>query len=183
MKHTSIRKAILGVAAGLALCAGAVPKHAMAQQEWALQGVTFDDGTTATGVISLNVYEYLSAPLTVTTVNGAISGYTYSLPDPTNLTGGDTIVDLSRGAPHYYDGYLHLVFADPLDTAAGVDPLVLGGASYECNGYASYPAGVAVCGGTSRAVTAGMAAAPEPATLAVLGAGLLGLGLIRRRLV
>lgn len=143
---------------------------------------TLDDGTTAAGTIALNVYGYNVVPTAITTTDGVFAGYAYVVgTDPSQINNPlDTVLDLSRSTPNYYQGFLHLVFDHSLADGT-VDTLVLG-ESFECD---TYDDGFGNCSGGQehiRYFTDGSATpAPEPATLALFGAGLAGFAARRRK--
>ena len=146
-----------------------------------LEAVTFNDGATASGYISVNVYGYLNSDTSLTTTAGPIfDGDTF-------MAGG------FEGAPPAsrfvlnsanYEFSLILDLAAPLGPASSnFDALVpgsingptLSGSYEQCNEGA--------CGGAGvyRLVTAGTTYAPEPATLSLLGFGAAVLKFARRR--
>jgi len=163
--------------AGMAMAIATAPASAL-PITYIFTGV-FDDGQTADGTLSLNVYGFNSVPSTITTTTGDLTGYTYVLSiDPININNpNDTIVDFSRSVPNYYQGFLHLVFDHSL-TDETADNLIAN-QSFECDGYDD---GQGNCTGNVRYFTAGSATpAPEPATLALFGAGIAGMALRRRK--
>jgi hypothetical protein len=164
-----------GVVAGLLSATSA----ARADVLYGLGGVSFDDGGAASGVFDLNVANNPGAPQDVITTAGTVFGSsTYNGNPATSKPDGSTLEFFTTG----YEIELVLVFADPLSgTTPEFNPLVLGGASYEVCSYDCVWGDVSVTSGTTRDIVSGYAQAPEPASLAMLGVALLGLGAARRR--
>jgi hypothetical protein len=142
--------------------------------DWTLEGVTFDDGGTASGTFSID------------SSTGDLVSYDITTTDGTTLVG--TVFDPST-APFVAYGdygpnsfllltvagtrYITLEFLNPL-TSGGTDPIIPGydpvsnTGSYECNNCAP-----------ARFVTAGEATSlpvPEPSTWAMMVAGFAALG-------
>lgn len=157
-----------------ALCCAVACPVALAT-EFALQGVTFSDGGTASGDFAIDTYGYFTAPAnTVATTTGtAVAGYDYALattaPSVTNPP--DTSVYFSRTGADI--GVLELTFEYALDAVPdGNDPILSG---FECQAYTCTAL-------NERTVTAGSAAfVPEPLSLALLGGAALGFAAVRRR--
>jgi hypothetical protein len=145
----------------------------------------FDDGGTGTGLIDIDGYGYPgdNPPSSASTTAGS--------------TLGSATYDANVIAPYYNasvnpyllvfptDGYereLSLLFEYPLNGTHSPNPVVVGSMSFECFSW-SCP-GPSGAGGDTRYIVAGSfatVAAPEPASLAILGASLASIGLVRRR--
>ncbi len=154
-------------------CAAAVPGAHAYPVTLSLENATFDDGGTASGIITLNTLGYLG-PFDVTTTAGtSLPGFTYPVAGGPagNIVNPGSVIDLF-GASSAVD--LHLVFVDVLQANGNTtDQLVLG-ASYECSSFAC-------TGASQRFFTSGDVSIPEPVSMAILGTGLLGLAAARRR--
>ena len=79
---------LVAVAVGGAVAAFSAPSQAL-PTTWTLQNAVFDDGGTATGKFTLNVYGYLSEPAHIETTGGSLlGGHTYTLVDPSSIVPG-----------------------------------------------------------------------------------------------
>jgi hypothetical protein len=161
----------------LALAVGAMLATAPVQAypvTLALENATFDDGGTASGIITLNSYGFINQVDVATTAGTSSPGYTYPVPGgPAGLLAspGSTI-DVYGSVSGSVD--LHLVFVDVLQANGNTtDQLVLG-ASYECSSFAC-------TGASQRFFVSGDVEIPEPLTMTIFGVGLIGLAAARRR--
>jgi len=170
----------LALPTAIAVMLGTAWNASAAPITWQLEGVTFDDGGLATGTFTtdsgvLTSWDILTSggkvlpALTYDTLDSDAYG---PLPDVHFMT-----LDSVR--------YLRLHFAASLSNP-GTDPLLTSpiftsyecGNSPTCSNIREVTAGEAIAGG----VTAGeVVSVPEPPVAALFGAGLLGLGFIRRR--
>ncbi len=155
------------VLSGLALW----PAAASANTEW-MVNATFNDDTTLTGTFVVNTYGYLVAANLQTDTNGVFTAFDYTTKDSFVATGVTSpyFIDFQPG----YQSDLHVVFADALTVGTADNPIVTGGASYECQGsFSCFDLG----GGNTRFIESGSAVAvPEPAAWALMLAGFAGLG-------
>jgi PEP-CTERM motif len=165
---------------------------ASAETTVTLEGVTFADGGTASGSFTLNVYGYMEAADITTTqgtsmLGAALAGYSY-LTAGAGVPNGptppfDSVFTFNGTA----DDFSLVLRAQNVVTLGGFDPLVAGSGSGGSLGgsYEYCTQGSIACGGPSyldgRLVAAGTLYAPEPATLTLLGVGIVALPLVRRR--
>ncbi len=147
----------------------------------ALDNVTFGDGGTASGTLSVDTYGYVTGSTVVTAAGSVLPGDTFAWPggaaSPALFAGGSILVLVDSTT----DGYtLTLDVANPInDSMSGIDPIT--GGSEECiqfGGCGSVPEfttrSVVLTGNPSLDV-------PEPLSIAVLATGVVGLGLHRYR--
>ena len=146
--------------------------EARADHIFNLSGVTFDDGTSATGTFTTNDALTSLVNFDITTTNGAITGFEYT--PATAGTGSTSLPGIIVLEPASLDHIIQLTFAGGL-TLAGAPILIGQFDSFEQD-----------AAGTHRQVTGGSvvgpAAVPEPSSLALAGpAALVWLGLWARR--
>jgi hypothetical protein len=157
-------------ALALALALGAV--EARADHVFTLSGVTFDDGTSATGTFATNDALTSLVSFDITTTTGAIAGFHYT--PGTAGSGPTSLPTILVLEPASLDHILQLTFNGGL-TLAGAPILIGQFDSFEQD-----------ANNTHRQVTGGSVivgtAVPEPSSLLTGGiAALAGLGLWARR--
>ena len=88
---------MLAVAVGAAVGGSSTPAAAL-PTTWILQNAVFEDGGTASGKFTINVYGYLSEPTHIDTSAGTLLGaHTYTLADPSSITSAHIVRRTSEG--------------------------------------------------------------------------------------
>lgn len=179
--------------AALAAAAILAAQPARADFLFVLDNVVFSDGATATGQFSVNIYGFLDAPTSITTTAVlAIPGGIYAI--GTNYLNSTpqflafTLPGFSFTQPGY-TSELFIALTNPV--VAGVSNPIDTGNSYECVGpYACTITRTIVSGSVQVTSTDAQPYTgpgstpidtPEPASLALLTAGLASLAFARRR--
>jgi hypothetical protein len=165
--------ALAGFLAAAAVCGG---KAKAGTIDFTLQGVTFDDGGTASGTFVVEAGTGMVESVDIaTTAGGRLGGTTY-----TSVSGQPSyFADTPNSFFSQNGNYITLSFQHAL-TAAGADPIITAigrfgiGQSFECNNCSTYRT---VTGGQAFGVAIDV---PEPVSLALLGSSLLSLALMCR---
>lgn len=175
---TKLAGCVLAAAIGAAAGVFSTPAKAL-PTTWILQNAVLDDGGTATGMFTINVYGYLSPPSSITTTAGTLlGGHTYTLSDPSNILPGSPPAYGVEFHSATYDLTLHLEFQNSLESG-GVNPLVLAN-SWECASFSCPGPDTGNPGANTRYFISGtaIAAVPEPGTLGLTVAALTVFGAV-----
>jgi len=149
---------------------------------WSITG-TFDDSGTLSGSFIYDVDTDIVSDISITTTAGStLPGYAYTLlhPHTVSVPGLSGLPLVSNWIATPTDGYLALAFASPLTNAGGTIAILSTSYEGQCLNVFCGPGPTAP---NTRFITSGtlVSSVPEPGTLALLGIGLVGMGLARRR--
>ena len=183
-----MKQVIVALALGIA---AAAPHAQAAPLQWSLSDVGFLDGGTASGSFDFDANTTTYSDIDITTTTGtdfAGAAYTALAPGPTYVPSDEVVffvtttqADLS-GTP-----LLGFLLPEPLTDLGGAIPLASSVEEYTCLDATCQTADPlrTVEAGFVTTLSLGEAppgqAVPEPATFAILGAGVIGLGVARRR--
>jgi hypothetical protein len=172
MKPNSLHASVV---AGLILLGAGLPAQAT-PITWNLNGLTFDDGTTATGSFVFDANTHTSSSFNVSTMAGDLPAFTYNIGNSGLYYGGgfgpNNFVLFTDDGGRYFN----FSFTDALTDAGGTVSLVPFG-SYECFNCTPYRLVVAGSVSSSQAPTD----IPEPGSLALVAPALGLLGFMTRR--
>jgi len=182
---TKLRTALRGVLIMIAACLTLLSASA-APVTWTLQGVTFNDGGTASGSFSYDAVAGTYSSINITTTAGtAFSGATYLAVDPGNSSTSTVLrVVPNAGSANAGTAVLALFFSSALTSAGGTVALSTGLDEGTCNttGCTSAMGLRSLTGGSVSTVPP--SATPIPSSLSLLGVGLFflaGWSYFRRR--
>ena len=163
---------------------GVAPSFAAALQ-WSLEGVRFSDGGAATGSFAFDADTGTFSAIAVTTTAGsAFPGATYDAISSTFASTAQSLYLVTQaqgdltGTP-----LLDLSLLGPMTDQGGAIPLSGINGEYTCVDSTCLYANPlrAIIAGDVVVYPTGVVAVPEPASVALLSTGLLGLRLFRRR--
>jgi PEP-CTERM motif len=153
---------------------------------WTLQGVTFNDGGTASGSFLFDAGTGQYSSINITTTSGSVlTGATYAFPDPANapFNGPAELFMVASNAPDLTGSpFLSLIWQSNLTGAGGTIPFstTLNSGETTCTS----PTCSSINQSKVRLATAGAvttAAVPEPGTFVLVGVALAAVGLRRRK--
>jgi len=139
-----------------------------------LDGVTFSDGTTASGSVTFDAVTHQSSAFSISTMDGLLTAFTYDKSDAGLFYGGgagqNNFVIITTNGRRVFN----FSFLTPFTDAGGTQAINIA-STYECYNCNPYRR---VTGGS---LTSEAAVVPEPTTVALIGLGLFGVAASRRK--